>query len=179
LPPPPPAINEEYSKYDCWFSPRYNIGDKVRVFPFNKAYKIEIASFPASIKWIDSITGLYNGDLPLKNKKIDYTVFKERLILNNNQIDTLFNILFNYGFKNDGLDRLIGHSYCCLATKNAIIFYDKRGNYFAYIGFSFAHKDYITFPQNIDFGVFCNSKYGMIKAFMAKHGITYGLDDKE
>jgi hypothetical protein len=180
LPPPPPGKNEWNSKkYDCNFSPRYSLSDKFKVYPFSEAYKIEIASFPPAIRQIDSVGGIYSGDLPKKNKRIDFTVFKERLVLNSNQIDSLFNLLFNYGFKKDGLYRLVSHSSCFLAIKNAIIFYDKQGEYFAYIGFSFDCRDYITFPQGIDFGDFCKLKYEMIKAFMVKQGITYGLDDNE
>jgi hypothetical protein len=177
---PPPETKEENSnKYDCVFSSRYSLHDRANVFPFNRAYKVEIASFPAVIRQIDSIGGIYIGDLPLKNKRIDFTVFKERLILKNDQIDTLFNILYNYGFKKDGLDRLVGHSNCFLPIKNALVFYDKRGKYFAYIGFSFACNDHITFPRDIYLGDFCKSKYDMIKAFMLKQGITYGLYGSE
>jgi hypothetical protein len=135
-------------------------------FPFNMASTIKIVSFESPNE--SNLTYL----LPIKNKSVDYGKLKEIIALTNIQIESLTDIIYNYGYK--GTFYTIEENACIYIPKNAILFLDKNGKTFAFIELCFTCDQYRMSNRRITIGDLCAQKYDLLKMFFNKNGVLYG-----
>ncbi len=177
LPPPSPDDTAKYREYlkqsDCVYDGKLDAKERLKKFPFNKAKKIMIVSFPAQFHKVSNDT-LFTEKIPLRNEQIDFNEFKEIITLNKIQIDSLTDILYNNNFK--GKYGIIENSTCMFVPENAIIFFDSDDKYFAYIEICFENWDYKLNPDTMNIGYFCNGKFQLIRRFFESKGIKYGFN---
>jgi hypothetical protein len=146
--------------------------DRRKIFPFNKAFKIQLVSFqsPDSFK--------YTYLLPTIGKKVDYSKLSEVVTLNDPETDSLTDILYNYGFK--AVSYIYIKNQCAYNPHNAILFVDKQDSVFAFIEICFQCGDYRVSNKKIKLGDICTQKYDMIKYLFSRNGIISGtrVDDE-
>ncbi len=160
--------HEEKNK-SCIHKNSLTLNKRLSKFPFNEAIKIKIVSFEKP----DSFHFTYL--LPIKNKLVDNTKLKETIILNNLQIDSLTNIIYNYGYK--GIFHSFNENACLYKPKNAILFLDKNEQVFAFIELCFECGEYRMSDNRISIGELCSQKYLLLKMFFYKNGIRFGTDN--
>jgi hypothetical protein len=108
----------------------------------------------------------------MKNKEVDYTKLKEIITINNPQIDSLTDIICNYGYK--GIFYSFKENTCLYNPKNAILFLDKNEKTFAFIELCFKCGEYRMSNKRISIGELCSQKYELLKSFFIKCGVLYG-----
>jgi hypothetical protein len=185
LPPPPPPSPNDTLKYraylnacNCIYTGKLNPHDRIKTYPFNTASKVLLVSYKAETISLDDSTTIYEGSIPKENEQIDFKKFKETIILSKTQIDTLTDIIFNYNYQDRKL-AMTEHSTCDFPTENAILFLDINDSCFAYVELCFSCDDYKLNPDSLDFGDFCSGKFLLIKDFISRQGIHYGLNPKD
>jgi hypothetical protein len=156
---------EEQNK-NCVHKNKISLDKRLSKFPFNKAVKIKIISFEklsnANLAYL----------LPMKNKEVDFNKLKEITTLNNEQIDSLTNIIYNYGYK--GIFYTFKENACLFKPKNAILFLDKNEKTFAFIELCFECGEYRMSDKRISIGDLCMQKYELLKMFFNKNAVQYG-----
>jgi hypothetical protein len=179
VPPPPPPLTypENIKLYECLYIDSLNPKERLEIYPFNKASRIEIISYPSVRVYAPDSSYIEPGGIPMLNSKIDFTKIQERIVLPKNLVDTLTNILYNYRSKT----QIIEHLTCDCPCTNAILFFNKKDKCFAYLGLCFGGPDFFAYPDEIkvNTGDFCIGKYELLMAFFKKTGIKYGLDPPE
>lgn len=191
--PPPPrapsALEETYD--DCVFTNRYTISQRLKRYPFSKAVKIIVLSYPlqdmepeiiyktdsadhvqadTSDKGYDSVkTGLH-----IKNGVLNVSSLKEVKTLNTRQINNLTNILYNTTYRRKSVIMVADPGGKCFNPRNAILFYDKNGKIFDYLVVCFECQHYESLSDKISVGTYCNQKYDLLKKFFIDAGIKYG-----
>ncbi len=156
---------EEQNK-NCVHKNKLTLDKRLSKFPFNKADKIKIVSFAKPNNF--NFTYL----LPMKNKLVDYTKLKKIITLDNLQIDSLTDIIFNYGYK--GIFHSFKENGCLYKPKNAILFLDKNEKTFAFIELCFECGEYRVSDKKISMGELCTQKYELLKKFFKTSGVLYG-----
>lgn len=63
----------------------------------------------------------------------------------------------------------------CFNPRNAILFYDNRGNVYEKFIICFECERYRTDHEDINFGDFCEGKWELLKAFFKSAGIQHGI----
>ena len=168
---PPNLFNEkekslQVENANCVHTSNFPLYKRVHFYPFEKAMHVQLVSY----KTRDS--GYLYAKLPMKHHKVDYSRLKEVISLSKKQIESLTDILYNYGFKGD--DHFITHMMC-YDPRNAILFVDSTGKAFAFLEICFECHDYRVSSKSIKTGDFCEQKYDLLKAFFRKVGISYGV----
>lgn len=166
---PPRQLTEEEMELgernrDCIFSNKLSSRQRSALYPFNKAFKVQIASF-------DKPDSLIESRLPLEDKKVDYSRLKEVKTLDKNQTDSVSNILYNYVYRGVFHTEVKSH---CYSPRNAIIFLDSRNSCFAFIEICFECQESRTSSEAVETGDFCTQKYDLLEEFFLKNGIEFG-----
>lgn len=135
-------------------------------YPFNKADKIEIVYYPFRE---DSYT---NNEL-IKDNQFTVKNIKERIILNANQKEELFSILYDYTTKSEKF-YVDSTPADCYNPRHSIIFYsgDKVISYLEVCLECGGYK------ANSGFGNFCSDKYCMLQHYFKSSGIKNGIIDE-
>jgi hypothetical protein len=156
----------EMNKRSCVHLSKLGAKERMSLYPFNKAVLIQLVSFDNPDE--ENIKAC----LPEVNGKIDYSKLKEIKALNQHQIDTLTDILYNYGyeepFKTDYLTQ-------CYRPRNAILFLDSSNDVFAYMELCFECKGTRLSSAKFQAGIFCLQKYDLLALFFSEVGISYGI----
>ena len=170
VPPPPPPSDDTH---ECIYDGKLNSTERLKFFPFNQAKKIIIASFPVAMLKLNDSTYTYAGAIPKQNDQIDFSVFKEMITLNQSQIVTLTDILYN---NRDPSKYKFEFEYSCdLPIENAIIFFNKSDQYFAYMELSFTCNAFHVIPDTFNYGERCEDKIQLLKQFLKNNGIQNGF----
>lgn len=182
-PPAPPKLSgrkyKEYLKnYDCVYNGKLSVDERLKIYPFSKAMRVLLVSFPAVKLWHGTEGYTFGGGIPKKDDQVDTAAFKEKIELNKLQINVLSDILYNYNYRKDK-DLLISHLSCLLPTENAVIFLDEQKKCFAYLELCFCDcMDYEIVPNSMRMGDFCRGKMELLKNYFAEQGISYGLNNE-
>lgn len=200
LPPPPSSARyaKELPYNDCMFVKRYSVAQRLKQYPFSRAAKIMIVSYPSwypdepinlthdtvkeytikkdnrkPLKFIDSI---FPAGLHIMNGELNHSSLKEVRYLDQQQINSLTNILYNttYKKKNNIVD--MGHS--CFNPRNAFIFLDDKGKIFDYLEVCFECERMESLSDRIWFKTGCNQQLDYLKKFLIKTGIRYGTIER-
>ena len=147
--------------HQCTHRNKFTVAERANNYPFNNSKEIRIVSINKSL-----------GDKFIESNQIDLSLVRESVILNNSQIDSLTDILYNIGY--DGT--FLYYSRGCYYPKNAIIFIDTAGQAFAFIELSFQCSGFRISSNKVTPFKFCNEKYDLLKSLFRKSGILYGTD---
>ena len=163
--------------HDCARVKSIPLSQRLKFYPFKNANQIQLVSFKSSF---DTIVGEYYKDsLPRMNDTVCYSKLFELKILISSQIDTLTDLIYNYGFKfkykPKGKVYFIGSILECYNPRNAILFVDKDNKVFEFIEICFECERTRTSSDNLSLGVDCNQKLQLIKSFFEDTGIEYGI----
>lgn len=167
--------NHKRSDDDCIFNDKFSLAARLSKYPFSKAVKIAVVSYPS---WMSiSINekykdGSFKEGLHVIKGKLYRSSIKEYVTLNTSQRDNLTNIIFNTAFRKTGYNEI--EKAACFDPRNAILFYDNRGQIFDYIEICFECKNDVSFSKKIDIGTLCNQKYDMLKKFLIDVGLKHG-----
>ena len=129
-------------------------------FPFSVADKIVVYSYEGR-KYALEEEGL------IKKGKFVLNHFKEVVVLNAVQRDSLFNILYNHA--GEGVIAVSD----CFVPRHSIVFYQKN-KALAYIELCLECKNWNY--SKVDFGNFCEGKMLMLAEYFKWIGIKKGLD---
>lgn len=160
--PPAPIENDCIKRYD------YPLSQRLKNYPFNTFSKIVIVSFNTQF---DSLSQQKQWKLPHENENLILNEITEIITLNNNQIDSLTNILYNYDYKNN-VGTIV---YNCFNPRHAIVFLDEQDKILNYLEICFECKGYYKSDEKIKVGNFCEGKYNLLKLFFEQVGIKKGL----
>jgi hypothetical protein len=178
---PSPDDTAYYRRYKeglyCYYSDSLNSKERLKIYPFNKAKRIELISYRPVRNYDMDSSYVEPGGLPIINNQIDLKKIYERVVLSKSQVDSLTSLLFNVKSKWRDI-AVIEHLACDCPCMNAILFFNNRSNCFAYIGICFEGPDFFVSQPEIEnkIGDFCIGKYDLIKEFFKQSGILYGLD---
>jgi len=192
------GFNPNSPDYDCVFTNKYTVKQRLKHYPFSRAAKIVVVSFRAmdrrrdilindSVKIFDdgirtklpdsllnkNTSGIkYESELHIENNQLNYSSLIEIMQLNRKQISKLTNILYNTRVRkpSDYADP----GYKCYFPRNAFIFYDRNGKVFEYLEVCFECKHYQSLSNRVSVGTNCNQKYDLLKSFLIDVGIKYG-----
>jgi hypothetical protein len=161
---------ESQRNRNCSVRHKYSAAKRLTIYPFSKASKVLLVSFkkPTSI--------VMGGQVPLKNRKVDYVKLYEIKTLNNIQIDSLTQILYNIGYRGPFFTEI---DIKCYNPRNAILFVDVSGKTFAYIELCFECMGHRVSSTRVNTGDFCEQKYELLENFFKESGIRFGAIEKE
>ena len=163
--------------HDCARVKSIPLTERLKLYPFNKATQIQLVSFKSSD---DTVVGEdYKDSLPRINDTVCYSKLFEVKTLISSQVDTLTDLIYNYGFKFKYKPKekvyFIGSMLQCYNPRNAILFLDKENQVFEFIEICFECERTRTSSDNVSLGIECNQKLQLIKEFFKAVGIDYGI----
>ncbi|WP_231425886.1 MULTISPECIES: hypothetical protein [Pedobacter] len=177
-------------RWDCMLRNTYSVSDRLKIFPFSKYKKVVLVSFEPQEIIPDDLVDVNGspalspqnylkdsiGYFPVKNKRFYKIKALETKVLSKKEIEKLTNILYNIGVKSNksyhGLKNFeMGAN--CYEPRNAILFFDKKGNVPEYIEFCFECRRRKVSSEKIKLNVFCHQKYDILKTFFKSTGIKY------
>ncbi|WP_143011453.1 hypothetical protein [Chitinophaga filiformis] len=182
LPPPPPP-NKVYIE-GCVKKNRLSFASRIKHYPFNLSAQIQLISFNGSVKITDY--GEFSFSRVI-DPALDRSLFlddpdtiqaipvgmKEIRTMTLAQIDTLTDVLYNYGYAGNIWTTSTSG---CYIPRNAILFRDSNGKAIAFIEICFECEKTRESSDEISLGEMCDQKLGMLKALFRQVGIKYGID---
>jgi len=176
------------------------VEERRATFPFSDAKKVLLVSFPNPINSIVEVDGVLITNDSLKLINMHFNIIKsfelperknryyatEIVQLNQNQIDSLSNILINYKLKKDKLPKeYVVFGIGCYTPRNAILFLDDNDKVLSYIEICFECQKFYQNPKEtiVNFNLFSMLEESfkmidLIKDFMKINGIKYGVLEK-
>jgi len=144
-------------------------------YPFNKAARIEVLSYPDRTLWDTIQHGSHkylNYDIIQNGKlRLDTAMIRERVTLTQEQTDTLQHIFYNVRCDFREINP-------CYYPRHSIIFYDKDDNAFASFEVSLACLTYNT-TKGFSYIDYCFRKNQELESFFLEIGIRYYIQDIE
>lgn len=168
------------SSHDCAKTGNLSFSDRLKNYPFNIAKEIELVSFkmPVDPVWGD----ILKARLPRENDTICYSKLLEVKTITWAQVDSLTDILYNYGpksvYKLKGKVYFIDTFLQCYYPRNAILFLDADKKVIEYIEICFECEKEKTSSDKIQLGPKCNQKYILLQNFFTQAGIEYVRDNE-
>jgi hypothetical protein len=134
---------------------------------FNKAMAVQLVSFDPA----DSV--VLGSEVPTI---IDYNYlqFRESVTLSKKAVDSLTDILYNYGYR--GVFNTVTKSFC-YTPRNAIVIVGPHFQPIGFIELCFECEGYRVSSKAIKAGDFCRQKYQLLKAFFDRQGIVFGVKE--
>lgn len=175
-------IETERNNHNCARNSDLSLQERLRKYPFNVAAQVRLISFEGegviNIKGNEFIfspsdPGLLT-DGETEASKVQYLKASEIKNLTPVQIDTLTDILYNYGFA--GPVRT-GRTMECYSPHHAVLFLDNTGKAVAFIEICFQCSETRESSGNISMGERCAQKFDMLKAFFKTAGIEQGFTE--
>lgn len=163
--------------HDCARVKSWPLSERLKLYPFNKATQIQLVSFKS--RYDTAVGEYYKDSLPHMNDTVCYSKLFEVKTLISTQVDTLTDLIYNYGFKfkykPKGKVYFIGAISQCYHPRNAILFLDKDNKLFEFIEICFECERTRISSDKVSFGTDCNQKLQLIKSFFKDTGIKYGV----
>ncbi|MGZ3764531.1 MAG: hypothetical protein ACXVB0_12205 [Mucilaginibacter sp.] len=169
--PHPPTIEEDKlaDKHNqCHYNFKYNAERRRSFFPFNTATTIQLVSFNDTVRIYTPIAVNYFN--------IDYSKVIETKKLSQAGVDSLTDIMYNYGLtpvKGTYLETA-DPGAACYNPRNAILFMDAEGRVTQYIEFCFECHRYYLSSSKIKNATYCEQKYDLLKTYFLAQGLKYG-----
>ncbi|MEO7214083.1 hypothetical protein [Mucilaginibacter sp.] len=187
--PKKPAYNEEAEiallrkHYDCFYTGKYSVEQRNEFYPFNTAGKIQLLSFMQPYDRFGDKEPTDGGPMYVQQADSSYAINESRVVirltLGKTDIDSLTNILYNYGFTPIRKPRtnviLINEPNGCYEPRSALLFLDVEGKVKEYIEYCFSCQGMSKSSQKISGYVMCNGKYEMLRQFFFNKGLTFGI----
>ena len=146
-------------KYDCFHFNSLTAKQRIEEYPFNNAKKIKLISL---------LSG--NLNLPIKGNVIDWLQVKDSMTVNQSQIDTLSDILFNIGCRTDTVSSNVSYA---VGADMVMLFYNSKNELFEYIPICFECMNFFIETENKrkNIGRPCNTKFEIIRRFVKTTGL--------
>lgn len=183
FPPPNKVIAIAGSTNNCVRTSEKTFASRMERYPFNSADVIQFVSFDGLVEITDEgeirvrplDPGLLEWDPMTGEVKSppDTLRLKEVISLTMPQVDSLTDILFNYG---KARDRVGSIELGCYTPRNAIIFRDSNGKVMAFIEICFECQGTRIIDKRISLGEMCTYKLNMIKDLFRKVGVRHGIE---
>lgn len=165
-----------YGQDNCVRVRNTSAKERMKHYPFNKATQIQIVSFDGTVYiGIKGSISVISPRPELISSPED-TVFKsvlpkENITLNKMQIDSLTDILYNYGFSRPqrGLKTVD-----CYEPRNAVVFLDSNGRAFDFLEVCFECNKTQSYSHKIGIGGLCDGKLEMMQALFLHAGMKHG-----
>lgn len=174
--PPRPLTKQdariEERNHNCVRHTFKSFSSRLKNYPFNLATQIQLVAFTGLMPVRSGDSVYVNKGLPRVGDSICYSRLAETRILTFSEIDSLTDILYNYGY---GGRVRYGSIDMCYDPHNAILFIDKNGKTFAFIEICFMCSRTEESSEKINLGEMCDQKMQMIKNFFKGAGIEYGV----
>ena len=177
---------EKWSNGSCVFRKQYSLKQRLTQYPFSKAVKILVVSYPLQYddqpihddagKRLNPYIDTIKSGLHIKNGILNDTSLIEKKQLTSFQINKLSNLIYNISYRKR--NRLISPGAKCFDPRNAIIFFNKKGEIFDYVQICFGCNNYQSFSENINLSIDCNQKFDLLKRFFIDTGIKYGTIER-
>lgn len=160
---------------NCQRNTNYPPAERMKHYPFNLAATVQLISFDGLVAITDSGTIKISGQDPgLVGEAVVPLFIKERVMLTGAQVDSLTDILYNYGYiRRGGSDK----TRECYSPRNAIVFIDAEGKAFAFIEICFMCFNTRESDERISLGELCEDKLQMIRQFFGHAGVKFGIED--
>lgn len=163
--PSPKEVLQTEIADECFFINKYTKTERLRLYPFNKAKRVELISFKE------------DGYIPVKNKVINKQRVLEKAVLDSQQTDSLTSLLYNVGFTPIAGIRPWGTGHKCYEPRNGILFIDAAGKVFEYIEICFVCEGRRKSSERFNDGQYCYTKYDLLRNFFSSAGIKYGIEE--
>lgn len=162
----------------CAKKTRFSFASRIKHYPFNLSAQVQFISFDGLVKLSDngeftffsSEPAYLDGTYPPGTTPVG---MKEIRTLTLRQIDSLTNILYNYGFARKATTCRVKQ---CYSPRNAILFRDGDGKVIAFIEICFLCENTRESSDQISLGEMCEQKLDMLKALFRQIGIKYGIE---
>jgi len=160
----------------CVKKTRFSFASRIKHYPFNLSAQVQLISFDGLVKLSDNGEfRFFSQDPPLVDgTDTTWTSpvgLKEIRTLTLKQIDSLTDILYNYGFaRKPNVARVMQ----CYSPRNAILFRDNNGKVIAFIELCFECQNTRESSDKISLGEMCEQKFDLLKALFSQVGIEYG-----
>jgi hypothetical protein len=167
--PSPPDLDHETDK-NCVREVILSRDERLQIYPFNVAKEIKLVSYDDKMQPDSTYISLDNR-IPKENGRVAFGKMDEVVLLNQQDIEQLTDILYNYKYK----ERPITFpSSGCFDPRNAIVFVDKHEKAYEYLEICFQCGGYEKSSKQVNEGDFCIGKYDLLKNFFISKGITIG-----
>lgn len=145
---------------------------RMKKIPFNSASQVQMVGYTGLVRMPDESSADFHvsiaGDVGYVNGPVT-----EAITLTRPQIDSLTNILFNYGYAYPPGVHRTTH---CYDPHNAILFRDQHGKPLAFIEICFeCQKTTTAGVHGISLGDMCYEKLDMLKRLFRQVGIKQGV----
>lgn len=158
------ALEESLKTYT-----KYSTAQRRRFYPFNRASSVQLAYF-------DYKDPSENRTLPLKNGSVDLEEIDVLVRLNDTELDSLTDILYNSGYR-----QYISSSskMGCYYPRNAILFADDKNNISEYIEICFDCHQFRKSRNKVHFAPdgFTNQSLNLLEQFFNNQGLTTTGED--
>lgn len=159
---PLPEISD-YDNDKCEYNGELTVKQRSKIYPFNKAVTIQIVSFNSGLE-----------SVPIENDTINRVKTEEIITLNQEQINSLTDILYNYNYKKtDGISVHNEVNNGCYRPRHAILFLDDKNKVKEFIEICFECSGYESRLNKDEIGEFCEGKYDLLHTFFENTGINY------
>lgn len=175
---------------DCVITNNYTIAQRLQRYPFNKAAKIVVISYPGNVPDANPGIELSNGQAPpppldyhykglfVENGDLDLCDINEMQELNQGQINRLTSIIYNIAYKKTpkfGKRQPDPGCKCFYAPEVAILFYNQNGKIFDYMEFDFRLEEFTSKSDRLRIGPGCNQKLDFFRRWFKSIGIHHGI----
>ncbi len=173
---------------NCVRNKHYSLAVRMQRYPFDQARQVQFVSFDGKVdifqkEFIFPKEGhnidpqlIIDGAPPPPKDTVQYAELKEIKILSPAQIDTLTDILYNYGFPGRWHST---KTLECYDPRNAILFLDSKGQALAFTEICFQCRNTETSSDKISLGEMCEQKMDTIRKLFEKVGVKYGVVKEE
>lgn len=167
---------------DCVITNNYTIAQRLQRYPFNKAAKIVVVSYPGAVPdppdpLTPPLDYHYKG-LFVENGTLDLCDINEMRELDQGQINRLTSIIYNIAYKKTpkfGERQPDPGCKCFYAPELAILFYNKNGKIFDYMEFDFRLEEFTSKSDRLRIGPGCNQKLDFFRRWFKSIGIHQGI----
>jgi hypothetical protein len=192
------VFSQQEDEVKCGWYGKKTVQERNQIFPFNMAKKVVYISFygtelgfdeylddKGKVIRNDSLLDIHLSKLAVKvfNFKINSKYYaKEFVELNQNQIDNLSNLAFN--FKINKIPEIISmQEVNCYTPRNCILFLDSEDKVIAHTEICFECKKYYSSWDENTFDslvgvVACDDVFKILKYFFSTAGIKYGITER-
>jgi hypothetical protein len=146
----------------CYLNGNLSAEERRKKFPFQAVPEIRIVSFVKNYE-----------QLPFdKDSLLRTALFTNNIVLQQEQIDSLTNVLFNYNYSPQ--TQLFSKvELGCYDPRHAIVFLTKDKKVKYYLELCFECNGYRSNLPDSTWGSFCDGKYKLIKKSFAFAGVSY------
>lgn len=159
--PPPPSNELRYTNHT-----KYKLSERRALYPFKEATAIKLVSFgPVDPK---DARDWELFELPMENDTVCFNRLNQQLLLNQPQIDTLTDILYNICHRNsiNTISRM-----ACYFPRNAILFIDSKGQAREYIEICFECHGKRESKEGLLKEEFCDNTYKVLQQYFTRLGL--------